>query len=76
MADDFVSASECARRHGVTSQAIDAAIKKGRIEAVKVGNVWVIRGEECARYVKATPQERGKLGGRPRKAKEASGDGE
>lgn len=48
--EDLLTTGECAKRRGVTTQAIDAAIRRGAIPARKVGPYRLIKASDCDAY--------------------------
>ena len=63
----LLSVTECAQRHGVTRRTILDAITRGALDAERVGHIWAISEEACARYVPVTnPHEKGVRGARVR----------
>ena len=64
MSEKLISTEECARRKGVTRQAITAAVIRGDIPATKVGRTYVVKEEDCEAFTPASPQERGRRGGK------------
>ena len=68
MDSELLSVTECAFRHGVSRAAILTAIRDGRLQAVKVGTVWVIPAEEADRYQPIKDQaDRGRRSGEQRR---------
>lgn len=60
MSEKLLSSGECAERKGVSRQAINAAIKRGSLPAVKIGPNYAIRESDCDAYDPCEPVERGK----------------
>ena len=48
--EELFTTGECAKRRGVTTQAIDAAIRRGAIPARKVGPYRLIKASDCDAY--------------------------
>ena len=57
---DYLTISEAARHRGVTVQAIQDLIYRGRLKAQRMGRSWLIHKRDLAAY---TPDP----GGRPKK---------
>jgi hypothetical protein len=69
----FVGVTELARRHGVTRAAIHAAIQRGALPAVKIGNSFGIPEEAAADYEPAVDAAaKGKRSGEVRRKKAAA----
>jgi excisionase family DNA binding protein len=58
--DDYLTVNEAAKNRGVSRQAIQDLISRGRLKASRVGNQWLIHKRDLAGY-KPDP------GGRPSK---------
>jgi len=61
--DDLISLSEAARIRGVTRQAIDDLVKRGRLPVVEIAGKRFVRKQDVDAY---QPE----LGGRPRQNEE------
>jgi excisionase family DNA binding protein len=53
------TASELARTVGISAAYVCRLCRRGDIEAVKVGNAWIIQAEDAQRWIeeRATKQE-------------------
>ena len=58
--DDWLSVSQFSRKFELTTQCIRLAIAQGRIEAVKIGKVWIIPAREAKRFIPHTHPKRKK----------------
>ena len=47
-ADDLISTAEAARRLGVSSRRVRALIAEGRLDAIRVGRISLIRAASVA----------------------------
>ena len=63
-ADDLISTAEAARRLGVSSRRVRALIAEGRLDAIRVGRISLIRASSVAAF---TSHPRGWPRGRKRK---------
>lgn len=90
MSEKLLSTGQCAERKGVTRQAINAAIKRGDLLAVKIGPNYAITEAACDAYEPAMeleersrrrweghekPQPSGRGPGRPRKDQAPAAEG-
>jgi excisionase family DNA binding protein len=63
----LLSVTECARHHAVTRKTVQRAIQRGALAAERVGHIWVITEEACARYQPIRdPQVKGRRGAEAR----------
>lgn len=56
MDNGMVGTADAARLLGLTQQRVCQLCKEGRLEALKVGSMWVIPREEVLRYGNEHPK--------------------
>jgi excisionase family DNA binding protein len=61
--EELLTPAECATLHGIRRQAVNDAIKRGKLTARKVGRHYVIKKRDCLDYKPmASRQVSGKRG--------------